>query len=292
MRRLTILVVLALLAGCGGTADDDTASPGGSTPTATTPAPTTSTDPEPEPARSRVAAYFLRGEKLGVGGRQAEGEAVARAAVEALLEGPTDDEDAAGLTTAIPEGTELLDLAVTDGTATVDLSGDFDDGGGSASMQARVAQVVATLTQFPSIERVAFRLDGEPVTAIGGEGVAVDPPLGRADIEPQTPAILLESPAPGETVSAPLTIRGTANTFEANFRVSVTAADGSTLYDSFVTATSGSGERGTFEETFELAEGAATGPVTLTVWEDNASSGEGGTPPKLNVVEIPLVLDD
>ena len=223
--------------------------------------------------------------------RQAEGEAVARGALEALLAGPSDEERDAGLTTEIPDGTELLDLAVADGTATVDLSGAFDDGGGSASMQARVAQVVATLTQFPSIERVAFRLDGEPVTAIGGEGVAVDPPLGRGDIEPQTPAILVESPAVGETVSSPLTIRGTANTFEANFRVSVTAADGTTLYDSFVTATSGSGVRGTFDETFTL-EDATAGPVTLTVWEDNQSSGEGGTPPKLHLVEIPLVLAD
>ena len=214
---------------------------------------------------------------------------MARGALEALLAGPSDEERDAGLTTEIPDGTELLDLAVADGTATVDLSGAFDDGGGSASMQARVAQVVATLTQFPSIERVAFRLDGEPVTAIGGEGVAVDPPLGRDDIEAQTPAILVESPAVGETVSSPLTIRGTANTFEANFRVSVTAADGTTLYDSFVTATSGSGVRGTFDETFAL-EDATAGPVTLTVWEDNQSSGEGGTPPKLHVVEIPLVL--
>ena len=287
---LALLAVVALPAGCGDDADDDTAAPGGSTPTGTTPAPTTATDPEP--AESRVAVYFLRGEKLGVGARQAEGQAVARAAVEALLEGPSDEERDARLSTEIPDGTELLDLAVANGTATVDLSGTFDDGGGSASMQARVAQVVATLTQFPSVERVAFRLDGEPVSAIGGEGVAVDPPLGRNDIEAQTPAILVESPAVGETVSSPLTIRGTANTFEANFRVSVTAADGSTLYDSFVTATSGSGVRGTFDETFELAEGAAAGPVTLTVWEDNQSSGEGGTPPKLHVVEIPLVLAD
>ena len=289
---LALLAVVALPAGCGDDADDDTAAPGGSTPTGTTPAPTTATDPEPEPAQSRVAVYFLRGEKLGVGARQAEGQAVARAAVEALLEGPSDEERDARLSTEIPDGTELLDLAVANGTATVDLSGTFDDGGGSASMQARVAQVVATLTQFPNVERVAFRLDGEPVSAIGGEGVAVDPPLGRDDIEAQTPAILVESPAVGETVSSPLTIRGTANTFEANFRVSVTAADGSTLYDSFVTATSGSGVRGTFDETFELAEGAAAGPVTLTVWEDNQSSGEGGTPPKLHVVEIPLVLAD
>ena len=39
-------------------------------------------------------------------------------------------------------------------------------------------------------------------------------------------------------------------------------------------------------------EGATAGPVTLTVWEDNQSSGEGGTPPKMNIVEIPLVLAD
>jgi hypothetical protein len=48
--------------------------------------------------------------------------------------------------------------------------------------------------------------------------------------------------------------------------------------------------RGTFDETFELAGGAAAGPVTLTVWEDNQSSGEGGTPPRMHVVEIPLAL--
>ena len=290
MRRLALLAVLALLAGCGGDADDDTAAPG--TPTTTAEALTTAaTDAEPEPAQSRVAVYFLRDEKLGVGARQAEGEAGARGALEALLAGPSDEERGAGLTTEIPDGTELRDLAVADGTATVDLSGVFNDGGGSASMQARVAQVVATLTQFPGIERVAFRLDGEPVSAIGGEGVAVDPPLGREEIEAQTPAILVESAAVGEAVSSPLTIRGTANTFEATFRVAVTGADGATLYDSFVTATSGSGVRGTFEETLDLAEGAAAGPITLTVWEDNQSSGEGGTPPRMHVVEIPLRLE-
>ena len=147
-----------LAAGCGGDGDDQAVTPGAPSPTTSGPAPTTSTDPEPEPARSRVAAYFLRGEKLGVGARRAEGEAVARGALEALLAGPSDEERDAGLTTEIPDGTELLDLAVADGTATVDLSDAFEDGGGSASMQARVAQVVATLTQFPSIERVAFRL--------------------------------------------------------------------------------------------------------------------------------------
>ena len=291
MRRLALLAVLALLAGCGGDSDDDTASPGGSTPTGTAPAPTTATDPEPEPAQSRVAVYFIRGEKLGVGARQAEGEAVARAAVEALLAGPSDEERDAGLTTEIPDGTELLDLAVADGTATVDLSGAFDDGGGSASMQARVAQVVATLTQFPSIERVAFRLDGEPVTAIGGEGVAVDPPLGRerhrgADArDPGRVArgrrdglVAADDPRHGEHLRGQLPRVGHRRRRHDALRQ---------LRHGNVRQ-----RRARHVRRDVHARGRDRGPVTLTVWEDNQSSGEGGTPPKLHVVEIPLVLAD
>jgi len=46
-------------------------------------------------------------------------------------------------------------------------------------MLTRVAQVVYKVTQFPAVQRVAFLLDGKPVSAIGGEGV-VDPPVTRA----------------------------------------------------------------------------------------------------------------
>src|SRR3990170_252090 len=88
---------------------------------------------------------------------------IARAALEQLLAGPTDAEAEAGLHSEIPEGTELLDLAIEDGIATVDLSGEYDDGGGSLAMFTRLAQVVYTLTQFPTVEGVTFELDGEPV---------------------------------------------------------------------------------------------------------------------------------
>ena len=107
--------------------------------------------------------------------------AVARAALSELLAGPAAAEAAAGLTTAIPAGTTLRSVAIAGGTATVDLSRDFESGGGSSSMLTRVAQVVYTVTQFPAVQRVAFRLDGKPVSAIGGEGVVVDPPVTRAD---------------------------------------------------------------------------------------------------------------
>jgi spore germination protein GerM len=100
-----------------------------------------------------------------------------RAAVEALLAGPAD----ASLGTEVPTATRLLDVRVADRIATVDLSRDFESGGGSLSMRMRIAQVVYTLTELDGVGRVRFELDGEPVEAVGGEGVLVAAPLGRAD---------------------------------------------------------------------------------------------------------------
>ena len=287
---LALLVALGSLAGCGGDGDDVAAPGGGATTgTATTTVEEPGTTAE-DPATVRVLVYYLRDEKLGAGARRVEGPAVARAAMEALLEGPAAPEREVGMTTAIPEGTRLLGLSIDGGTATVDLTSEFAAGGGSLSMRARVAQVVATLTQVPTVERVAFHLDGEPAVAIGGEGVVVDPPPTRADIEDLTPAILLESPAVGETVADPIRIRGTANAFEATFMVRVLDGGGE-LYKHFVMATSGSGDRGTFDAEIDLPDDAAAGPIVLSVYEDNMGEGENGGAATLHQVDVPLRLE-
>ncbi len=149
-------------------------------------------------------------------------------------------------------------------------------------MALRVAQVVYTLTQFPTVARVAFRLDGEPVDAIGGEGVVVSPPVDRSDFEAQTPAILVESVGPGDEVSSPLRVTGTANTFEATLNLRLVGGGGEVLYDDFATATSGTGTRGTFDVTIEFD---AEGPATLVAYEHSAEDGS-----EINVVAIPVVL--
>lgn len=244
------------------------------------PEPTTSA-----PDEASVVVYFLRDEKLSPVRRTiASTPAVGRAALAELLEGPTAEERADGLSTAIPEGTSLRDVSVSDGIATVDLEGRFDDGGGSASMLGRVAQVVATLTRFPTVNRVAFRLDGRPVQTVGGEGVVVDPPLGRRAIEDRTPQILVESPLPGDRVDRPIRVSGTANVFEATVSFEVRDAAGEVVLETFTTATSGTGTRGTFET--ELAVPAEIeGPVTIVAFE---ASAEDGSP--LHVVRVPVVV--
>lgn len=249
------------------------------------PSPTTSTT-KASTEQTQVSVYFVRGEKIGVAHRSIpKTTAVGAAAMRALLEGPNSREREAGLISAIPQGTAFLGLNIKDKVATVDLSQEFASGGGTLSMTLRLAQVVYTLTQFPSVDRVQFRLDGQPVEAIGGEGLVVYPPVSRRDYEDATPAIMVESPAVGDSIKSPVRIWGTANTFEATFQVNIVDADGRVIADQFVTATSGSGDRGTFDVKVPFSISRSQRGA-LIVFEYSAKDGS-----KINIVEIPLGLE-
>jgi germination protein M len=250
------LVLASALAGCGS---DDSGEPGAAPETATTKTQVeTATVPEQAPAI--VALYFLREGKIGLARRSiVTGPQIGSATMRALLDGPTAADKAAGLTTAVPSGTQLERLAIEDGVAEVELS--------SSLGESAAAQVVYTLTQFPTVRRV--ELDGEE--------------RARGDFEELTPAVLVESPAPGEEISSPLRIAGTANTFEATFQVEVLGAGRRVLGKRFVTATSGSGTRGTFAAPVRFD--AQPGPATLVVYELSAEDGS-----RIHEVEIPVEI--
>ena len=229
--------------------------------------------------------YFLRDEKVGPAGRSVpQTQTPAQAAMQELLKGPTGQDTSAGLSTTIPAGTTLNSVSIDQGTATVDLSKEFGSGGGSASMQGRVAQVVYTLTQFPTVTAVNFEIAGQPVTTLGGEGLVLDHPQTRADWEALTPAILVESPLPHATITSPAHVTGSANTFEATFQIRLTDAGGNKLYEHFATATSGTGTRGTFDETISFTT-SAHGTGTLAVYELSAKDGS-----ETNIVSMPIAL--
>ena len=88
---------------------------------------------------------------------------VATAAVKALLGGPDRTERAAGIGTEIPRETRLNSIAISGGVARIDLSSDYQSGASLRSLQLRLAQVVYTLTQFPTVSAVRLSVDGEPV---------------------------------------------------------------------------------------------------------------------------------
>ena len=133
--------------------------------------------------------------------------------------------------------------------------------------EERTAQIVYTLSQFDP---------AKPVALAGKR-------YKRGDFEELTPAILVETPLPFDAVSAPMRLTGTANTFEATFEYDVLDPAGKVLSHDFVTATSGSGTRGTFDVRVPFE--APNGIAKLVVYERSAADGS-----KTHVVEIPLSL--
>jgi hypothetical protein len=149
-------------------------------------------------------------------------------------------------------------------------------------MGLRLAQLVTTVTQFPTVSKVRLWLDGRAATTLGGEGLIVDRPLGRGDLEQWLPAILVDSPAAGARIASPLRVRGSANVFEAVFFVEIADWDGRVVATQRVTASSGTGSRGTFEVTVPY-RASRTGQGELIVFSRSPKDGA-----RINIVEIPL----
>lgn len=211
-------------------------------------------DDESTPTETAPAsAYFLLDEKVWPAARDVEEGNEAEGVVSALVEGPSPDEAEMGLTSSFPEGVEVsFDIHVARVDSEEELSTE------------QLAQLVYSLTQ-PAVGASSVEIDGESYT--------------RADFEEQTPSVLVESPLPFEEVSTPITVTGTANTFEANFQYELLDAEGNVVDENFVTATSGTGTRGTFEFTTADVEDVAT----LVVFETSAEDGS-----RMREVEIPL----
>ncbi len=314
MKRLLPIVVLALAvtafaAACGGggeatsagevpTVDLPATPPAEPAPPSTDPAPAetppgTETDNGSEPEQPEPAAepftyevWFTEGESLFVVHRtEPKVPAVATMAMESLLEGPTASEAASGIGSAIPDDTTLLGVTVENGIATVDLSAEYESGGGTLSMMMRLAQVVYTLTQFPTVQTVSFELDGQPVEVFSGEGIVLDEPVDRDDYEDLLPVILVSEPAIGARVESPVHVEGIANVFEANVTVEILDAAGNVIAQDFTTATCGTGCFGDYalDLAFDVSEEQ---PGTIVVHDDDAAGT--GTPP--HVVEIPVTL--
>lgn len=260
----------------GATGATSAVAPTSTAPVATTPRPVVM-------ATSRV--YLVRGEFLGVGAaRRVPATSPARGAMLQLLAGPTVAERSWGLASEIPKGTKLLGVKIAGGIATVDLSKRFESGGGTFTMTLRIAQVVNTLTQFPGVNKVAFLIGGKRVASIGGEGIMVSPPVGRADYADELPAIMLELPLPGATIKSPVRLKGSANVFEGQFTVKITDADGQIAVEAPIKANSGTGTRGTFDALvpFKVVK---HGKGWLTVYEESAKDGK-----PTNVVKIRVHL--
>jgi germination protein M len=282
-----IVVSLVVLGGSAGViyASRDSAGAVSLGPAPNVAAPTTRSDTT-LPAPASLEVWFARGEELVSVRRTHEATPrVATAAIEELLEGPTQEERAAGFNSAIPAGTRLLGISIKNGVATIDLTSEYQSGGGSLSMQVRLGQVVYTLTQFPTVKTVSFRLDGTPVSVFSSEGIVLSQPVGRGDYKDLLPVIVVSGPTAGSRVTSPVTVSGSANVFEANVTVKVLDARGRVVGETFTTATCGTGCRGTYSvDVSYRSDREQRGTIALS---DDDAAGVGRPP---HEVRIPVIL--
>lgn len=128
-----------------------------------------------------VSVWLTRGEQVEAVHRSVPRVArVGAEAVKALLIGPTATESRAGFGTAVPAGTRFLDLTIDKGIAKVDLSRDFESGGGTLSLTLRLAQMACTVSQFPTVTGVRFALAGKLLRVFSGDGILLDKPVNCA----------------------------------------------------------------------------------------------------------------
>jgi hypothetical protein len=235
-----------------------------------------------------VKVYFLRGEQLVIANREVRGPAVLRGALTELLKGPTVGEAAAGFVTLVPDGTRLLDVDLVDGRATVDLDRVYEVGGGSRPMLARIAQVVFTATQFENADEVVFWIEGEPIEFLGGEGIVLDEPQSRSDVDRSFHGgVIVATPLPGSTVSSPFTFTGEGDVYEGDFPIEL-RRDGVQIADTIQGFAGAWGEWADFDVAITLD--VAPGPFEIVAYSDSGCTpGDPECSPPIESI-VPLVL--
>lgn len=248
---LPAVLVLGLLAGCG------TANPSGAPATAPSSRPSAGPASAP-PATPTVRAYFGLGSTSGnpilapverPAPSASDPASTVRAALEALLAGPSDAEQAASpaLFTAITPGTELAGVQIdAAGIATADMSEAFEETDELPALRTALAQVVVTLTQFAEVTGVQVTIKGAVLAQTDASGRQLERPATRADYGDQLGPIFVDSPAWGAVLHSPFRLGGLADVFEATFRFRLVDSTGRSLADGQLMASCGSGCLGTF----------------------------------------------
>ncbi len=102
-------------------------------------------------------------------------------AINAIIEGPNEDEEREGCRTLVSDGTKLISASVSNGVASLNFSTEFEfNQYGIEGTRGQLQQIVYTATAFPTVESVQFLIEGEKHEYLGSEGVWIGTPLSRS----------------------------------------------------------------------------------------------------------------
>lgn len=234
--------------------------------------------PEPHPAPGPdVELWFLRD---GTRQQFIEPElhrlphvtpAVARETMELLVS--TEPRDPT-LDNLVPKGSRVLGVTLKDALLTVDLDFPNDGNGLGVAYEGLLFRAIAHAgMQFPTVRRVRVLEEGRVPPS--GHATDLDGPYTYKE-DAVSPVVVIE-PGHGERVAGgKVTIRGTANVYEATVVLRLRNPAGKIVEETFATATCGTGCRGEWDHTFT---GVTTpGRWTLTASASDPSDGEGRPP--------------
>jgi spore germination protein GerM len=143
----------------------------------------THTPVTPEPGRSAVLVQFVRNDRLVGLTRQAPvspPEARLESVVGALVNGPTEGEQARGFASALPPGLTVRVVSTEGERVVLELGGESDGQSATENVLA-VGQIVLSVTSVENISQVSFSRDGVPVEALLADGALTTKPLTAAD---------------------------------------------------------------------------------------------------------------
>lgn len=286
MKKLIATLTLAAAAvACSANTPVTPGSQSSGTPTST-PVTSPSGSPAATPASTQVTLYylvsgsdeiFLTAERH----RIAKTEAIARAALEELLHGTPQDEDH---TTPFPKATKVNSVVINNRVATVDWSAEVLTGsGGSRVEELAIQSIVYTLTEFDSISKVRFTVEGKSQgTASNGRSIEdfwghvglAGQPWSRAVSYEVLAPITLWTPLEGTGSAGTLKLTGLAQTFEANVGIILRDAAGKIVKQTNATALEAEPAREPFTKKLTFTPPSSPQTWTLEVFEASAMDGE------------------
>lgn len=102
--------------------------------------------------------------------------------IENLLAGPSKVEKAKGIYSEIPVGTKLISLEEKPDKIIINLSGDFEQGGGTDGIYKRLYQLIKTANKNTTTD-VYLYINGKEAEVFGGEGIMINQPLNEKSLE-------------------------------------------------------------------------------------------------------------
>lgn len=103
-------------------------------------------------------------------------------AIKELILAPTKFEKQKGFTSEIPKNTRILSIRESSKSVMIDLSSDFESGGGAESTYIRIKQIIKTANANTSVPTYLY-INGKQANVIGGEGIMIKQPLNERSFD-------------------------------------------------------------------------------------------------------------